>query len=45
MLDFCVRHGVAAVVEELPMSQATEALARLEAGKAHYRLVLRNDLA
>jgi uncharacterized zinc-type alcohol dehydrogenase-like protein len=44
MLDFCVRHGVAAVVEELPMSQATEALARLEAGKAHYRLVLRNDL-
>jgi uncharacterized zinc-type alcohol dehydrogenase-like protein len=45
MLEFCVRHGVAPVTEELPMSKANEALARLEAGRAHYRIVLKNDLA
>ena len=27
------------------MSKANEALARLEAGRAHYRIVLKNDLA
>ena len=44
MLDFCVRHGIAPITEELPMSRANEAMARLAAGKAHYRIVLRNDL-
>jgi uncharacterized zinc-type alcohol dehydrogenase-like protein len=44
MLDFCARHGVSPVTEEFPMSQANEALAHLEAGKARYRLVLKNDL-
>lgn len=45
MLDFAARHGVAPVTEEFPMSQANEALAHLEAGKARYRVVLKNDLA
>ncbi|HZL56034.1 MAG TPA: NAD(P)-dependent alcohol dehydrogenase [Bryobacteraceae bacterium] len=45
MLDFCARHGIEAVTEEFPMSRANEALAQLEAGKARYRVVLKNDLA
>jgi uncharacterized zinc-type alcohol dehydrogenase-like protein len=45
MLDFCARHGVSAVTEEFPMTRANDALAHLEAGKARYRVVLRNDLA
>jgi uncharacterized zinc-type alcohol dehydrogenase-like protein len=45
MLDFCARHGIAPVVEEFPMTQANEALAHLAAGKARYRIVLKNDLA
>ncbi len=44
MLDFAARHGVAPVTEEFPMSRANEGLQHLEAGKAHYRIVLRNDL-
>ncbi|MGB9458447.1 MAG: NAD(P)-dependent alcohol dehydrogenase [Bryobacteraceae bacterium] len=44
MLDFAARHGVAPVVEEFPMSQANQALAHLAAGKARYRIVLKNDL-
>src|SRR5580658_3131947 len=44
MLDFAARHGIAPVVEEFPMSQANEAMAHLEAGKARYRIVLKNDL-
>jgi uncharacterized zinc-type alcohol dehydrogenase-like protein len=44
MLDFCVRHRIAPVTEEFPMSRANEALAHMEAGKARYRVVLRNDL-
>jgi uncharacterized zinc-type alcohol dehydrogenase-like protein len=45
MLDFCARHNIEAVTEEFPMSKANEALAHLEAGKARYRIVLKNDLA
>jgi alcohol/geraniol dehydrogenase (NADP+) len=45
MLDFCARHGIAPVNEHFPMSRANEALAHLEAGKARYRIVLKNDLA
>jgi uncharacterized zinc-type alcohol dehydrogenase-like protein len=44
MLEFCARHGVKPVTEEFPMSKANEALAHLEAGKARYRIVLKNDL-
>lgn len=44
MLDFCARHRIGPVTEEFPMSQANEALAHLEAGKARYRIVLKNDL-
>jgi uncharacterized zinc-type alcohol dehydrogenase-like protein len=44
MLEFCARHNINAVTEEFPMSRANEALARLEAGKARYRVVLKNDL-
>jgi len=44
MLDFAARHNIAPVVEEFPMSQANQALAHLEAGKARYRIVLKNDL-
>jgi uncharacterized zinc-type alcohol dehydrogenase-like protein len=45
MLDFCARHGIAPVTEEFPMSKVNEALEHLEAGKARYRIVLKNDLA
>jgi len=45
MLDFCARHAIAPVTEEFPMSQADEAMAHLESGKARYRIVLKNDLA
>ncbi|MEJ7607398.1 MAG: zinc-binding dehydrogenase [Bryobacteraceae bacterium] len=44
MLEFCVRHGISPVTEEFAMSQANEAMEHLEAGKARYRVVLRNDL-
>lgn len=44
MLEFCVRHNIAPITEDFPMSQANEALAHLEAGKARYRIVLKNDL-
>jgi len=44
MLDFCGRHGIAAVTEMFPMSRVNEALAHLESGKARYRIVLENDI-
>jgi uncharacterized zinc-type alcohol dehydrogenase-like protein len=44
MLEFCARHGIRPVTEEFPMSRANEAMAHLEAGKARYRIVLKNDL-
>jgi uncharacterized zinc-type alcohol dehydrogenase-like protein len=44
MLEFAARHSIAPVVEEFPMSQANQAFAHLEAGKARYRIVLKNDL-
>ena len=44
MLDFCARHKIAPITEEFPMSKANEAVAHLEAGKARYRVVLKNDL-
>jgi uncharacterized zinc-type alcohol dehydrogenase-like protein len=44
MLDFAARHGIAPMTETFPMSKINDALARLESGKARYRVVLENDL-
>jgi len=44
MLDFCARHKIAPITEEFPMSHANEAIEHLEAGKARYRIVLKQDL-
>ncbi len=43
MLAFCARHGIEPVTENYPMSQANEALERLRAGQARYRIVLESD--
>lgn len=44
MLDFCARHKIEPITEEFKMTEAIEALEHLEAGKARYRIVLKNDL-
>ena len=43
MLDFAARHKIAPQTEHFPMSQINEAFARLESGKARYRIVLDAD--
>ena len=43
MLDFASRHKVAPQTEHFPMSQINEAFARLDSGKARYRIVLDAD--
>jgi uncharacterized zinc-type alcohol dehydrogenase-like protein len=43
MLEFCGRHAIAPVTEEFPMSKVNDAMEHLEAGKARYRIVLKND--
>jgi uncharacterized zinc-type alcohol dehydrogenase-like protein len=43
MLEFCARHGIKPTTELFPMSKANEAIAHLRAGKARYRIVLKND--
>jgi uncharacterized zinc-type alcohol dehydrogenase-like protein len=43
MLDFAARHSIAPQTEHFPMSKINEAFARLESGKAHYRIVLDAD--
>jgi uncharacterized zinc-type alcohol dehydrogenase-like protein len=43
MLDFCARHAIAPRIEAFPMSRVNDAMARLEAGEARYRIVLEND--
>jgi uncharacterized zinc-type alcohol dehydrogenase-like protein len=43
MLDFASRHNVAPQTEHFPMSNLNEAFARLESGKARYRIVLDAD--
>jgi uncharacterized zinc-type alcohol dehydrogenase-like protein len=45
MLDFAERHGIAPLLERFPMTRVNEALARLRAGRAHYRIVLDADFA
>jgi len=44
MLEFCARHDIAPIVEEMKMSELNEALERLESGKPRYRIVLKNNL-
>jgi uncharacterized zinc-type alcohol dehydrogenase-like protein len=43
MLRYAARHGIAPQTEHFPMRQINEAFARLEAGKARYRIVLDAD--
>ncbi len=43
MLDFAARHNIVPQTEHFPMSQINEAFARLESGKARYRIVLDAD--
>lgn len=43
MLDFASRHNVAPQTEHFPMRRINEAFARLQSGKAHYRIVLDAD--
>lgn len=43
MLEFAARHNVAPQAEHFPMSRINEAFARLESGKARYRIVLDVD--
>jgi uncharacterized zinc-type alcohol dehydrogenase-like protein len=45
MLAFCARHQIAPIIEQFPMSRINDALEHLRAGKARYRVVLKNDLA
>jgi uncharacterized zinc-type alcohol dehydrogenase-like protein len=43
MLDFASRHNIAPQSEHFPMSKINEAFARLESGKARYRIILDAD--
>ena len=43
MLDFAARHDVAPQTEHFPMSKINDAFARLESGKARYRIILDAD--
>ncbi len=43
MLEFASRHNVVPRTEHFPMSDINEAFARLESGKARYRIVLDTD--
>ncbi len=44
MLDFASRHNIAPQTEHFPMSRINEAFARLDSGKARYRIVLDADI-
>jgi alcohol/geraniol dehydrogenase (NADP+) len=44
MLDFAARHAVTPQAEHFPMRDINKAFARLESGKARYRIVLDADL-
>ncbi len=43
MLDFAVRHHIEPTIEIFPLSEVNQAIAKLKSGKAHYRIVLKND--
>ena len=40
MVEFCARHGIAPVVEHLPMERINEAIERLRRGDVRFRFVL-----
>lgn len=40
MVEFCARHGIAPVVENLPMERINEAIERLRRGDVRFRFVL-----
>jgi len=40
MLDFAVRHDIRPIIETYPFDEVNEAVARLNSGKARYRIVL-----
>lgn len=44
MLDFCNRHSISPVIEEFQLSEVNDAIEHLKAGKARYRIVLKNDI-
>jgi uncharacterized zinc-type alcohol dehydrogenase-like protein len=44
MLKFASQHNIEPMIEIMPMSQVTQAIDRLRHNKAHYRIVLVNDL-
>lgn len=44
MLAFAALHNIKPLVELMPMSQVNQAIERLRQNKAHYRIVLVNDL-
>ena len=43
MLEFTQQHQIQPIIEVYPMSEINTAIEKLEAGQAHYRLVLKND--
>jgi uncharacterized zinc-type alcohol dehydrogenase-like protein len=45
MIDFCARHNISPVTESFKMSEINDAFEHLKAGKARYRIVLRNDIS
>lgn len=44
MIRFAGRHGIAPITETFALSRVNEAMDRLRAGKARYRIVLENDI-
>lgn len=42
MLQFCARHQIAPITETFPMAKVNDAIEHLRAGKARYRLILKN---
>jgi uncharacterized zinc-type alcohol dehydrogenase-like protein len=40
MLEFSARHGIQAKIELMPVQKVNEAIARVKANKARYRIVL-----
>lgn len=44
MIEFAGRHGIAPITEMFPMSKVNDAMDRLRAGDARYRIVLENDI-
>jgi uncharacterized zinc-type alcohol dehydrogenase-like protein len=42
MLEFAARHGIEARTEVVPMSQVNDAIAKVRANRARYRMVLKN---